>query len=363
MTSRASSRPEGPATADPAGGALAAWRRIATGRAEAPLPPGAGESLAAFTGAAGADWLLGPEAGLDPGRVEASRLFNRFARARHESVLADILEAGIPIVALKGFASAYQLFPDPDLRAMGDLDLLVRPRDRDRLIALLASQGFAFQVMPTRPWGFISTASYQPFVSPDGTVNLDIHVAPDCAPVPASLSVEQLFAEAQPLPGCRLDLRGPAPNHAFLLFASNAAKDKFGRLAVKKAVDALLLLLRRERAGELAVDWPTLAETARRGRYLKPIRVFLTLLGRFGADLSDLPDTLRRPPTGLAGRELDRVVRDWDSFFARGEGLADYLRRELLLTAEPSVALANNWARLKGLVRPRSGLPRRLPAD
>jgi hypothetical protein len=338
---------------DPEAG-LGVWRRIATGRSEAPLPPGAGAALAAFTGAAGAAWLLGPEAGLDAGSIERSRLLNRFARARRESCLAAILEAGIPLVALKGFASAYELYPDPDLRVMGDLDVLVAPADRDRLIALLADQGFAFQVTATGPWGFTSTSSYQPFVSADGAVNLDIHVAPDCAPVPASLSVAQVFAEARPLPGCRLDLRGPSPSHAFLLFASNAAKDKFGRWAVKKAIDALLLL-RRERGAE--VDWPWLASTARRGSYLKPLRVFLALLGRFGADLAALPEELRRPPGGLAGRELDRVVLDWAQFFARGEHLGDYLRRELLLTAEPSVVVANNWARLKGLVRPRSGVP------
>ncbi|SMF63112.1 Uncharacterised nucleotidyltransferase [Tistlia consotensis] len=343
---------------DPAARAagLAVWRRIATGRDGAPLAPGAGERLAAFTGAAAAGWLLGPAGGLDAGAVERSRLFNRFARARREACLATILAAGIPVVALKGFASAFQLYPDPDLRVMGDLDLLVRPAERDRLIALLAAEGFAFQVTPTGPWGFTSTSSYQPFVSADGSVNLDIHVAPDCAPVPASLSVEAVFAEARPLPGCRLAVPGPSPTHAFLLFASNAAKDKFGRWSVKKAVDALLLL-RRERAGELAVDWPWLAETARRGRYLKPLRVFLALLARCGADVSALPPELSRPPAGLAGRELERVVDDWADFFERGESFGDYLRRELLLTAEPSVMLANNWARLKGLVRPRSGLP------
>lgn len=340
----------------------AVWRRIATGRKDEPLPAGAGAALAAFTGAAGAAWLLGPDAGLDAKSIERSRLLNRFARARRESCLSSILEAGIPLVALKGFASAYELYSDPDLRVMGDLDVLVAPGDRDRLIGLLAEQGFAFQVTATGPWGFTSTSSYQPFVSADGAVNLDIHIAPDCAPVPASLSVAQVFAAARPLPGCRLDLCGPSPSHAFLLFASNAAKDKFGRWAVKKAIDALLLL-RRERERGPEVDWPWLASTARRGNYLKPLRVFLALLGRFGADLSGLPEELRRPPVGLAGRELDRVVLDWTQFFARDENLGDYLRRELLLTAEPSVVLANNWARLKGLVRPRNGVPGNHPAD
>lgn len=359
MTSSASSRPEpGPGAGSDR---LAVWRRIATGRADAPLAPGAGERLAAFTGAAGAAWLLGEDAGLAPEAVERSRLFNRFARARREECLATILEAGVPVVALKGFASAFQLYPDPDLRVMGDLDLLVRPADRDRLLDLLSGLGYRFQVTTTRPWGFISTASYEPFVSPDGEVNLDIHVAPDCAPVPASLDAEQVFAAAQPLPGCRLALSGPSPSHAFLLFASNAAKDKFGRWSVKKAVDALLLL-RRERQGLAAVDWPWLAETAARGRYLKPLRVFLALLGRFGAELSHLPPVLTRPPGGLAGRELERVVEDWAEGFARDERVADYLRRELLLTAEPSVVLANNWARLRGLLHPRRGVPEGRPA-
>ncbi len=352
MTSSTSSRSE----PGPAADGLAVWRRIATGQAGAALPEGAGAALAAFTGAAAVPWLLGEPAGLEPEAIERSRLLNRFARARREDCLAAIEAAGVPVVALKGFASAFQLYPDPDLRVMGDLDLLVRPRDRDRLIALLAAEGYAFQATPTGPWGFTSTASYQPFVSADGAVNLDIHVAPDCAPVPASLSTERVFAEARPLPGCRLAVPGPSPTHAFLLFASNAAKDKFGRWAVKKAIDALLLL-RREREAAPEIEWDWLAGTARRGRYLKPLRVFLALLARFGADLSALPAELRRPPGGLAGRELERVLADWAGFFAREEGFGDYLRRELLLTAEPPVVLANNWARLKGLLRPRSGIP------
>lgn len=58
--------------------------------------------------------------------------------------VADVLdEAGVPFRVLKGPAVAHLDYPDPALREFGDLDLLIRPADLDRTIALLARHGYA----------------------------------------------------------------------------------------------------------------------------------------------------------------------------------------------------------------------------
>ena len=84
-----------------------------------------------------------------------SLLMNRFTGGVQRRWMAEIAAAGIPVVALKGFAFAHTLYPDPDLRTIGDIYLLVRAGDRDRLLVFLQNRGFAFELLPTGPWGFI----------------------------------------------------------------------------------------------------------------------------------------------------------------------------------------------------------------
>ena len=58
-----------------------------------------------------------------------------------EAVLHLFAQAGIPCVVLKGTVSA-SYYPEPAYRAMGDIDLLVRPRDRESAVRLLKENGF-----------------------------------------------------------------------------------------------------------------------------------------------------------------------------------------------------------------------------
>ena len=243
-----SDRPD--AATGQAGAAI--WRAVAAGRPAGALDATAVARFCQFASPAFAALLLGAPA-IDPVALEQSRLANRFADATHRHWLALVLAAGIDVLAIKGFALAYQLYDDPPARAVGDLDLLVRAGDRDRLIALLGAAGFTFRALPTPPWGFISTASYMPYVSADGACNVDIHVHPDCYPAYRSLTTERVFADAVALHAGEMAFRAPSPGHAFLLCATNAAKDKFGPFAARKLVDAMVLA----RAGGLiGRAWP-----------------------------------------------------------------------------------------------------------
>lgn len=61
--------------------------------------------------------------------------------SRQDAVLHIFSQAGIPCVILKGTVSA-SYYPEPAYRAMGDLDLLVRPCDREKAARLLTEDGF-----------------------------------------------------------------------------------------------------------------------------------------------------------------------------------------------------------------------------
>ena len=60
---------------------------------------------------------------------------------QQDAVLRLFAKAEIPCVVMKGAVSA-SYYPEPAYRAMGDIDLLVHPRDREKSIALLRANGF-----------------------------------------------------------------------------------------------------------------------------------------------------------------------------------------------------------------------------
>lgn len=68
------------------------------------------------------------------------RRFGQYLLAQN-ALLRQFAETGIPCAVMKGAVSA-SYYPEPACRAMGDIDLLVLPRDRDRAAALLRAGGF-----------------------------------------------------------------------------------------------------------------------------------------------------------------------------------------------------------------------------
>lgn len=325
------------------------WRRIAAPRAGlpgAPLARHAVDRFAAVVSAALADHLLGP-GHVAPAAVVQSRLVNRFNAVTQRNALAQIAETGIDCVVLKGVAFAHTLYPVPELRTIGDLDILVQQHDRDRLIASLRTLGYAFRLLPRPPWGFISTASYMPFVSADGACNVDIHVQPDCYPAYRSLTTAHVFAAARSVEAAGLTFRVPSDTHAFLLCATNAAKDKFGVFAARKIVDALLLL---HRGGP---DLDAVRGFAEAGGYSLPVRVFLALLAALGGALPGATVALPRRSRG----EFARLLHETQCMYPEKPGLLATLRRELILCTEPAVGVHNGLRRLIGLVRPGTGVP------
>jgi hypothetical protein len=288
---------------------------------------------------------------IDDGMARKSRLLNRLNAARQARWVQELGEAGFSFVCLKGFATARTIYPDPALRSTGDLDLLIRRRDLAALVDFLSRRGFHFASAGLKRWGFISDASFVPFVGPDGE-NIDIHIHPDSYPAHLSLSTERVFAAAPRIEAADARFHAPAPEHTLALCITNAAKDKFGIFVAAKLIDAARLI-----AATPGLDWGEIERLAQDGHFAKPARVFLALLAELGLPSAAVPATLRRPPGGITAGEFRRLVASWQGLFARPEGRGAALRRELLLSTEPRVGLHNALVRLAGLARPRDGLP------
>jgi hypothetical protein len=348
-------------TAAPAGPGL--WALVTQG---AP-PPGADVAsmrgwaarLAGLVTPVLAAWLLADAeralgtALLDVGQVEQSRLLARLALARQHRWADAIAAEGIEAVYMKGFAAGEAIYGDAALRCQGDMDLLVREADLDRLVVFLAGRGFRFFRPEVHRWGMISDASFLPMASPDSETNIDIHVRPDCYPAHLSLTTELVFAAARRGGGRPI----PAPEHEMALCVTNAANDKFDLFALRKVLDAATML----RTGA-ALDWDAVLRLGRDGRFLKPARVFFCLLRALGAPVAAVPPSLLRPPSRLAARGFASVVRDFETLFATRPSMLELLWREATLCAEPGIALHNAGLRLRGLLRPHSGLPAGVPA-
>ncbi len=71
-------------------------------------------------------------------------LHNNVVFSEHTLLHERLTENGIPYVILKGASSAHY-YPQPMLRAMGDVDFLVKQADMDRVCALLQADGYVMQ--------------------------------------------------------------------------------------------------------------------------------------------------------------------------------------------------------------------------
>jgi hypothetical protein len=69
---------------------------------------------------------------------------NLLLRQELRKTLEALRQSGIPALALKGVVMAYTTYPDPSLRPMADLDLLVPPGKRAEAVLILRTLGYEY---------------------------------------------------------------------------------------------------------------------------------------------------------------------------------------------------------------------------
>ncbi len=258
--------------------------------------------LAEFISPALAAYLLQPIAAhygrrlIAAASAKESRLANRHARLRLQSWAEIIVAAGVDVAFVGDLANAHALYPDPDLRPVEKLDIVVAPGDVKTLIRHLGGHGFRAADESTRAAVTLAAS--------DGCSTLDMHVG--LSRVPA----DHVTRAARAIEIDGASLRVPCLEHTLLYVTSAVAEAGFGRLSVREVLDAVMLLRLNE-----AIDWPTVHKLAGASRLDKPLRTLLALLVDLGFAASTLPAKFVRPPRWPARRKFHRLADQFHELF------------------------------------------------
>jgi hypothetical protein len=204
--------------------------------------------------------------------------------------LLDIFEAAsIPLVPFKGPALAWSLYENPALREMIDLDVLVRPRDADRAIALLRSHGYrsSLSCVDTR---FFASDQEMHLDREDGQVAVDLHwgLLPRFLPLDASAFFERIA----PVPIAGRRVLTFCPEDLLLFLCVHGSKHGWTRLAWLCDVARLI--------DRCAVNWDDVLARAQAGHVSRCLSLGLTLArDLLGAAVPEL----RRDTLAAAARE------------------------------------------------------------
>jgi hypothetical protein len=180
--------------------------------------------------------------------------------ARWGEATRALREAGIETVTLKGIALAHTVYPEPGLRPMADVDLLVRPADRLRAIEVLARLGYRTPGPEAERLG--ESRCFAELVR-DGVL-LDLHW--DIARYlrfdgVVRVDHEGLWSRARPLVLAEGRSLALCPEDTLLHLALHLTLGSdFARVLWYADIDALI----RRHAAEL--DWSRIADEARRWR-------------------------------------------------------------------------------------------------
>ncbi|MCB2018620.1 MAG: nucleotidyltransferase family protein [Hydrogenophaga sp.] len=213
-------------------------------------------STAVATNDTGEKWLLALK---EAARTEALRSMMLEGETRRVLKLLDGL--GIEALLLKGTALAYWAYPEPHLRASGDVDVLVPDRaDAERLAQALADHGYAreetsgdlvaHELMCTRR------------MSPQWVLEVDVHWRLNNTTLFAHLfDFDELMTGSIPVPRLAPNARGLGPVDALLHAAVHRARNLANGVgdALKWLYD-LVVLSERMRDS----DWAELVEKASR---------------------------------------------------------------------------------------------------
>ena len=256
--------------------------------------------------------LLGPLAhragwpGFRGDHAAASIQADRRAAVTLEAVAA-LADAGIAVMLLKGIAYAGTLYPDPALRPMSDVDLLV-PADRyGDAIGVLGRLGYWHAGTPDQLSGPNHGFTLK---RKDGAIDVHRHITHAGR---TSIDLEALWSEARPA-SIRGALRA-APSHEYLIHVAHMARHELAVPAIN-LVDAALLREAAHRASTR--DLEALAERWRIGR---GHRAVARLLGDLEYDRPARPGILPSIHEILEGNRPGRALQ-----VARKVALTDDLR-------------------------------------
>ncbi|MBT7067033.1 MAG: nucleotidyltransferase family protein [Verrucomicrobia bacterium] len=255
------------------------------------------------------------------------RSANAIRFAELQRILTALHAAQIPVLLLKGAALAHVVYPDPALRPMRDIDLLIHPDVAVEAQSTLASLGY--KVPPAYPGKqLIDHHHLPPCVRVvDGlSVCIELHHRPLYAerPSPAS-AFDALYADARPVTVGTVGALTP-PLEALLWqtyrhgLACPVLHEPF---CLKDVADTYSLL----DAYHDVLDWPGLR--TRRPRLMAALRM-LHHLAPLSPAVAPHVAPSSRPPHGVGVSFAGCPTLSWPAQRAAGKSVARILRDSLL---------------------------------
>ena len=218
-------------------------------------------------------------------------------------IAGTLAKQGIPVMLLKGLHLAADLYAEPGMRTMGDLDVMV-PRDRlgDAATAL-ADAGFVGEHVDDLD-DFCRTNSHLPRMAPPNGlgVGLEVHWTIELPSSPFDIRPAELWANARPLTVNRRELLVLSPEHLLLHLCLHACHHhKLSHTPLKQLCDVAIVLTRYEQR----IDWDVLIGTAERWRIQPFVRFMLMLTSKLLG--STVPDAVQSLP---ADAEEARLIEN-----------------------------------------------------
>jgi hypothetical protein len=217
--------------------------------------------------------------------LDLNRRRNRLMLEALEGAVSSLDAAAIAPVLLKGAAALVEdLYPDPGMRIVGDLDLLVREAQVDRAVAALETAGFG---VGTARRSFDADPHHLPLrVHATSRVGIELHTRPAPRSLDALLDAGEYLANARPRQwrGYPLLLPGPADWLVHNIAHGQIVDGHYWRGVPRLRQLLDLALLRARHAG--AIDMATVEERFRNAGYGKVLAdtVRLVALLLEGAD-------------------------------------------------------------------------------
>jgi hypothetical protein len=278
-------------------------------------------------------------------------------------LLAALDAAGLPALPYKGPVLAEALYGDVAMRAFGDLDLLIRPRDLRAAKDLLKARGFEpeYDLGPAQEAAFLRASAQYHLVlrHADSGLLVELHwrTDPDAAVEGVASGDAEAWWDARPRePFAGTAVRAFTPEELLLVLAIHGSKHHWERLAWLADLAALM-------ARHPQLDWAWIAgraaELRATRRLLLGLRLAHDLLGAaVPPDLLDraachrvlvrLATAIEAAAFAAAPRPLGafaRLRRDL-ALFESLRGKARFLCGALL---EPSLVEWTRWPLPRGL--------------
>jgi hypothetical protein len=217
-------------------------------------------------------------------------------RAAYQELAGRLDTHGIETVALKGIHLAWTAYPNPALREMADIDILIRAGSLAQVMATFAQLGYRNVGNVTADLA-IKTLHETQFVRHG--VRFDVHWRLSQIDRPPFVTTEELFARAVPFAD-RPNTFALAPADALIHICAHAA----GATPLEQGIRSLFDVAHITRLWSDHLDWQTVTDRAAAWKCDRSVALTLTLARRHAG--AQIPAPLQgwlathAPPNAIA---------------------------------------------------------------